>query len=69
MSLEPLIDLLACMEPALWLKKPILHNNPKIAEKACLPLMACMASDNSPAVYARELIQTLERLMKSSSLD
>jgi len=33
-SLEPLIDLLPCLEPELWLKNPILHKNQKIAEKA-----------------------------------
>jgi len=33
-SIESLIDLLACLEPKLWPKNPILLQNQKIAEKA-----------------------------------
>jgi len=33
-SIEPLIDLLACLEPKLWPKNPSLPQNQKIAEKA-----------------------------------
>ena len=33
-SSEPFIDLLACLEPKLWLKHPILPPNQNIAEKA-----------------------------------
>ena len=34
-SLEPLIDLLACLEPKLWPKNPVVH---KTAEKAWVSL-------------------------------
>ena len=33
-SIEPLLDLLACLEPKLWPKNPILPPNQKIAENA-----------------------------------
>jgi len=33
-SIEPLLDLLACLEPKLWLKNPISPQNQKIAENA-----------------------------------
>ena len=33
-SIEPLLDLLACLEPKLWPKNPILPQNQKIAENA-----------------------------------
>jgi len=40
-SIEPLIDLVACLEPKLWPKNPIVTQNQKIAENALsLPLAA-----------------------------
>jgi len=33
-SIETLLDLLACLEPKLWPKNPILPQNQKIAENA-----------------------------------
>ena len=40
-SIEPLIDLLACLEPKSWPKKPILPPNQKIAENVLsFPLAA-----------------------------
>jgi len=34
MSIEPLIDLLACLEQKLWPKNPVVLKVPKTAEKA-----------------------------------
>ena len=49
-SLEPFIDLLACPEPELWPKNPILHKNPKMAEKAWVSPTKCTFRSGPRAV-------------------
>ena len=57
-SIEPLNDLLACLEPELWPNKLIVPQNQKHAEKACLQLAACADSEDSPGEHDRELIES-----------
>jgi len=57
-SIEPLIDLVACLEPKLWPKNPIVTQNQKIAECIESPNGGISNSDNSPLEHARELFET-----------
>jgi len=56
-SLEPLIDLLANLEPELWLQNPFFKKIKKLQESVNCPLTANLASYNSAAAYARELLK------------
>jgi len=57
-SIEPLTDFLACLEPKLWPKNPILPPNQKIAENAFeSPIGGLRDSDNSPLEHDSELFE------------
>jgi len=56
--IEPLLDLLACLEPKLWPKKNILPPKSENCRKCMsLPLASTVARDNSALEDARELYE------------
>ena len=55
--IEPLIDLLACLEPKLWPQKHFTPNSENCRKSMSLPLAACADSDNSPREHDRELFE------------
>jgi len=57
-SIEPLLDLLACLEPTLWPKNPILPPKSENCRKCMsFPLAATVARDNSALEDASELYE------------
>ena len=67
-SIEPLLDLLACLEPKLWPKNSILPQNQKIAENAWVSHWLLVSSRYLCARWCYRAIRALKRLMKSSCL-
>jgi len=55
--IEPLINLLACLEPKLWPQKHFTPNSENCRKSMSLPLAACADSDNSPREHDRELFE------------
>jgi len=57
-SIEPLIVLLACLEPKLWPKHPVVHKSPKTAWVYHWWLVwLAMTHDNLPREHAGELFE------------
>ena len=56
-SVEPLTDLLGCLESTLCSKNPILLQIQKIAENALFPTGGFSDSDNSPLEHDSELFE------------
>jgi len=56
-SLKPLIDLLAYLEPELWLKNNISYKYKNCRKSVICPLTANVASHISAADYATELLK------------
>ena len=57
--IEPLLDLLACLEPKLWPKNPILPPKSENCRKCMsLPLASTVARDNSALEDASELYES-----------
>ena len=60
-SIEPLLDLLACLKPKLWPKNPILPPNSEKSENAWVShWRLTITSDNSPPKDASELYEPLK---------
>jgi len=56
-SSEPLNDLLAYLDPKLWLKTPFFTKIKKCRKSVICPLTVNLAGHNSAAAYARELFK------------